>query len=69
LLRLGNFINRLIRYSGNIDVYILGSDIQSKDRFREKVSLPPFTSNIRQYLISSIIIFLTAVIAFPYKNI
>ena len=39
LLRLGNFVNRLIRYSGNIDVYILGSDIQSKDKFKEKVSL------------------------------
>ncbi len=39
LLRLGNFVNRLIRYSGNIDVYILGSDIQTKDKFREKVSL------------------------------
>ena len=39
LLRLGNFVNRLIRYSGNIDVYILGSDIQSKDRFKEKCLL------------------------------
>jgi two-component system sensor histidine kinase KdpD len=68
LLRLGNFINRLIRYSGNIDVYILGSDIQSKDRFREKASLPPFTSNISQYLISSLTVFLTAVICFSIKD-
>jgi two-component system, OmpR family, sensor histidine kinase KdpD len=68
LLRLGNFINRLIRYSGNIDVYILGSDIQSKDRFREKASLPPFTSNLRQYLITSLIVFLTSVICFSIKD-
>jgi two-component system sensor histidine kinase KdpD len=68
LLRLGNFINRLIRYSGNIDVYILGSDIQSKDRFKEKVSLPPFTSNIRQYLLTSLIVILTAVICFFIKE-
>ena len=51
MFRLGNFVNRLIRYSGNIDVYILGSDSQAKDNFREKVSIPSFTSNIKQYLI------------------
>jgi two-component system, OmpR family, sensor histidine kinase KdpD len=49
MLKLGNFVNRLIRYSGNIDVYILGADSQAKDKFQKKVSLPSFTSNIRQY--------------------
>ena len=68
LLRLGNFVNRLIRYSGNIDVYILGSDYQSKDRFKEKVSLPSFTSNIQQYLIASLIVVLTAIICFTVKE-
>jgi two-component system sensor histidine kinase KdpD len=68
LLRLGNFINRLIRYSGNIDVYILGSDVKSKDKFREKVSLPSFTSNIRQYFISSLIVVLIATICFSIKE-
>ena len=61
MLLLGNFVNRLIRYSGNIDVYILGSDSHSKDRFREKVSIPPFTSNIHQYLTVSIIIILSSI--------
>jgi two-component system sensor histidine kinase KdpD len=68
VLRLGNIINRLIRYSGNIDVYILGSDIQSKDKFREKVSLPSFTSNIRQYFVSSLIVVLIATICFSIKE-
>jgi two-component system sensor histidine kinase KdpD len=68
LLRLGNFVNRLIRYSGNIDVYILGSDIQSKDKYKEKVSLPSFTSNLRQYFTASIIITLTAIICFLIKD-
>ena len=40
MLQLGNFVNRLIRYSGNIDVYILGSDNQAIDYFKEKVSKP-----------------------------
>jgi two-component system, OmpR family, sensor histidine kinase KdpD len=68
LLRLGNFVNRLIRYSGNIDVYILGSDSQSKDKFREKVSLPSFTSNIRQYFTASLIVITTAIICFSIKE-
>jgi len=59
LLRLGNFVNRLIRYSGNIDVYILGSDIQAKEKARDNISLPPFTSGIQQYL--SVFLFVTLV--------
>jgi two-component system, OmpR family, sensor histidine kinase KdpD len=68
LLRLGNFVNRLIRYSGNIDVYILGSDIQSQDRFKKKVSLPSFTSDIRQYLAAALIVTLIAIICFFIKE-
>ena len=69
LLRLGNFVNRLIRYSGNIDVYILGSDNQAKDRFREKVSLPSFTSDIQHYITSSLIVILTSSVCFFIKDI
>jgi two-component system, OmpR family, sensor histidine kinase KdpD len=68
LLRLGNFVNRLIRYSGNIDVYILGSDTKSTEKFKEKVSLPSFTSNIRQYLTASMIVILTAISCFLIKE-
>lgn len=56
MFRLNNFVNKLIQYSGNIDVYILGGDSQAKDRFKDKVSLPAFTSNIRQYFIISILV-------------
>ena len=68
LLRLGNFVNRLIRYSGNIDVYILGSDIQSKDKYKEKVSLPSFTSDIRQYVTASLAVILTSIACFTIKE-
>ena len=69
LLRLGNFVNRLIRYSGNIDVYILGSDIQSKDRFKRNASLPSFTSNVSQYLAAALVISLTTIICFFLKEL
>jgi two-component system sensor histidine kinase KdpD len=68
LLRLGNFVNRLIRYSGNIDVYILGSDIQSRDRFKRNASLPSFTSNLRQYFTAVSIVIITALICFFIKG-
>jgi len=61
LFRLGRYVNRLIRYSGTIDVYILGADSQAKDRFQYRVSVPPFTSNIRQYLITSLLVVLSSV--------
>ena len=50
MLKFGNFVDRLIRYSGNIDVYILGSDSHAKDSYKGKLSIPSFTSNIIQYL-------------------
>jgi two-component system, OmpR family, sensor histidine kinase KdpD len=68
MFRLGNFLNRLIRYSGNIDVYILGSDSQAKDMFKERVSIPSFTSNIRQYLIISLIVILSSIGCYLIKN-
>ncbi|MCK9205301.1 MAG: DUF4118 domain-containing protein, partial [Bacteroidales bacterium] len=68
LLRLGGFVNRLIRYSGNIDVYILGSDSLSKDKFREKFSVPPFTSTIQQYLIIPVIVLLSSLVCYLVKD-
>lgn len=69
LLRLGNYVNKLIRYSGNIDVYILGSDNQKKDKFREMVSMPSFTSDSSQYLLASLIIVVTSVLCYPLKGL
>jgi len=69
MFRLGNFVHRLIRYSGNIDVYILGADSQSKDHFREKIFAPSFTSNISQYLITSVIVLLSCVGFYLLKGI
>ncbi len=68
MLRLGNFVNRLIRYSGNIDVYILGSDSETKDKYKEKVSIPSFTSNFRQYLTVSLFVILLSVGCYLVKD-
>jgi len=68
MLRLGNFVNRLIRYSGNIDVYVLGSDTRARDRFRDKVSMPAFTSSVRQYLITTFLVIMTTVVCYPVRD-
>ncbi len=64
----GNFVNRLIRSSGNIDVYILGSDTQTKDYVKRKVSFLSFTSGFKQYLIVSILVILTSLICYSMKD-
>jgi len=68
MLPLENFVNKLMRFSGNIDVYVLGSDRQAKDRFKNRVSIPPFTSNIRQYMVTSILVILTFVASYLVKD-
>lgn len=69
MLSLGNYVNRLIRYSGNIDVYIVGSDPRAKDSYKEKLPLFSFTTNIRQYFISSILVILLSIVFFLIKGL
>ena len=64
MLRLGSFVNKLIRYSGNIDVYILGADNQAKGRYREKVFVPSFTSTFKEYLAVIFLVFLSSIICY-----
>ncbi len=68
LLKLGNYVNRLIRYSGSIDVYILGSDNQSTDKFKDRVTLPSFTSDIGQYIIAALVVLVVSLVCFTIKD-
>lgn len=69
MLKLGNFVNRLIRYSGNIDVYILGSDSHAKDSYKKKLALPTFTSRYSQYLVTSILVILSSTLCYSIKDL
>lgn len=59
MFRLGNFVNRIIQYSGNIDVYILGADTKIRNKSSRQIRFPQFTSGFSQYLITSAIILLS----------
>ncbi len=68
LLRLGNFVNKLLRFSGNIDVYILGSDNHARKPFWKKITLPSFTSGYRQYLITTLFVLFTSAVCYAIKD-
>lgn len=69
MLKLGVFVNRLIRYSGNIDVYILGADSQAKDSYKGKVTFPSFTSGYTQYFVTSILVILSSILCYTIKDL
>ncbi len=68
LLLLGNFINKLIRYSGNIDVYVLGADVSSDQRYRKFLGTTIFHSGPAQYLLAGGITILTALVFFMARG-
>lgn len=68
MFELGNFVNKLIRFSGNIDVYILGSDNRAKDHYRKRVSIPSYTSNVTQYAITSVLVILTSIVFYLFQD-
>ncbi len=68
LLRLGNLVSKLIRYSGNIDVYVLGSDVSTDIKYKKYISLPSFSSGFSQYFLAGLVTILTALIFLPFKE-
>lgn len=61
-IRSGLFIQKLIRYSENIDVYVLGSERAHKETIRRKINAPSFSSGILDYgLVSALVIFSSAI--------
>jgi two-component system sensor histidine kinase KdpD len=69
MFRLGNLLNRLIRLSGNIDVYVLGSDLPGDDKYRRNIPILSFSSGFSQYLLAGIITIFTAVACYPVRDI
>jgi two-component system, OmpR family, sensor histidine kinase KdpD len=69
MLMLGNFINRLVRYSGNIDVYVMGSDVSSDNQYMKYIALPSFSSGLAQYFIAGSITLFTTLAMYPFKEL
>jgi two-component system, OmpR family, sensor histidine kinase KdpD len=69
MFKLGNLVNRLIRLSGNIDVYVLGSDLPGDDKYRRNIPLLSFSSGFSKYLLAGIITIMTAIACYPARDI
>lgn len=69
IFKLGNLLNRLIRLSGNIDVYVLGSDLPDDDKYRRNIPLLSFSSGFSKYLLAGIITIMTAIACYPARDI
>lgn len=69
LLTLGSFVHKLVRFSGNIDVYVLGSDTAEESQHKHHLaSFPTFTSQVGQYLLSALIIALSSGLCFQFTG-
>jgi two-component system sensor histidine kinase KdpD len=68
ILRLLNFVNRLIRFSGDIDVYILSAGRKMQDKYRQRVSFPSFTSTFRDYIIVTLLVVMTSLLCYSLKD-
>lgn len=64
LLQFGNYVQRLIRNSGNIDIYVLGSDLPSDTAYRKYASLSSYTSKPFQYVIAALAVVIPAILLF-----
>lgn len=69
LLQLGNFVQRLIQRSGNIDIYVLGSDLQSDISYKRYVSILSYTSKPIEYLIAVLMVVVPAFFLYQVNDI
>jgi len=64
-----NLINRLIQYTGNIDIFIVGTETLEKESYRRKASLPSFTSGFKQYFIVALLVILFSFFCYSIKDL
>lgn len=62
--RRGDFVNKLIHYTGNIHIYILAGENTISEKYKEKINLPSFSSQWNQYLITFISVILAALFCY-----
>ncbi|MDR2919495.1 MAG: sensor histidine kinase KdpD [Tannerella sp.] len=67
LLARDNFINRLLKECGEIDIYIIEPGTEAKQFKKKLVSSPDFSSPFRNYLLSILAVLVTVVICLPFS--
>ncbi|MFA6468736.1 MAG: sensor histidine kinase KdpD [Bacteroidota bacterium] len=62
-----SLLDRLIDESGDLDVYVIGAHDEHRPRTKS-IPLPEFHSGIAQYTVSASIIFISALICYPFSG-
>lgn len=65
LLARDNFVNRLLKESGEIDIYIIEPGAEAKQYKKKLVSSPDFSSPFRNYFLSILAVLITVVLCLP----
>ncbi len=68
MFKKNNFVHRLIKESGNIDIYILGSDTAIKYKRKSRLIFPEFTSKSGEYALAALAVIVTALLCIPLAN-
>ncbi len=68
LFNLSSYVHKLIRNSGNIDVYVLGSNLSEDFRYKTYIRFPSFKSSYSQYLLSVLIISLITGVSYQFMD-
>lgn len=63
------FLNKLVRYSGNIDVYIMGADTRMSEKETSRATAPSFTSRQSQYFTAITLVLITAELCYLVKDL
>jgi two-component system sensor histidine kinase KdpD len=61
----GDFVSQLLKRCGDIDVYVIEPGFEAKQYKKKLVSLPDFSSPIKEYIFAAVIILLTCLLCRP----
>jgi two-component system sensor histidine kinase KdpD len=63
-----NFVNRLLKESGEIDIYVIETDAQTKDATKKLASHPDFSPSYKNYIFAVSVILLTVALCLPIET-
>ncbi|MFT4224479.1 DUF4118 domain-containing protein [Dysgonomonas sp.] len=63
-----NFVNRLLKESGEIDIYVIEPGFEAKQYKRKLVSYPDFSSSYKHYVYAILAVLMTVLLCLPISD-
>ncbi|MBK5722237.1 sensor histidine kinase KdpD [Dysgonomonas sp. Marseille-P4677] len=60
-----NFVNRLLKESGEIDIYVIEPGFEAKQYKRKLYSYPDFSSSYKKYIFAGLVVLVTVLLCLP----